>query len=259
VKIFFKNIIKNLNRILIKYNRKIIVKRIDNKIKFHNLSKFEKKIVNKIIKLTMVSSENIEFIISAINYIKRKKIHGDYAETGIWRGGISILSYLMFSEKSKERKNFYLYDTFEGMPKPSKHDKKLNKNLSQVFEKWKEKSKTKEGWNFSPINEVKRNIIKLCGKKSLKNFNFIKGKVENTLKIKKNLPKKICLLRLDTDFYNSTKSELNNLFNLVSKGGVIIFDDYSNWLGAKKAIDEFLKNKKYLLCKIDDNSRFIIK
>ena len=88
---------------------------------------------------------------------------------------------------------------------------------------------------------------------------MIKGKVENSLIIKKNLPKKICLLRLDTDFYKSTKAELNNLFKLVSKGGVIIFDDYSNWLGAKKAIDEFFKNKKYLLCKIDNNSRFIIK
>lgn len=259
MRLIIKKIILKLNKILQKHNLRVIVQDIKKPIILDDLTKNEIRRVKKILNLTMVSSSNLTFLLSAINYIKKNKIRGDYAETGVWRGGVSILSYLTFSEKFKIKKNFYLYDTFEGMPEPSKHDKKINKNLSQVLDKWKKTSNTKEGWNFSPIVDVKKNISKFCGKKSLKKFKFIKGKVENTLKIKKNLPKRICLLRLDTDFYNSTKTELNYLFNRVSKGGVIIFDDYSNWLGAKKAIDDFFKNKKYLLCKIDDNSRFIIK
>lgn len=254
-----KKIVHKLNNILKKYNLRVTVQNTKKLFNFKGLSNDEIKKINKILKLTMVSDENLIFLISAIKYLKKNNIKGDYVETGVWRGGLSILSYLMFSEKSKKKVNFYLYDTFEGMPKPSKFDKKTNKNLYQVMDKWKESSKTKEGWNFSSLNEVKNNIIKTCGVKSLKSFCFIKGKVENSLLIKKNLPKKICLLRLDTDFYKSTKAELKNLFKLVSKGGVIIFDDYSNWLGAKKAIDEFFMNKKYLLCKIDNNSRFIIK
>lgn len=260
MKIILKKLIQNLNKVILTYGYTLIIKRNDQrKINFKNFDIKEKQSINKILPLTMVSDENIEFLVSAIKYVKKNKIRGDYAETGIWKGGLSILSFLTFMNKDKKKMNFFLFDTFEGMPKPSKYDKKINKDLSQVFDKWKKKTKTPEGWNLSPIDEVKKNIIKLCGKKSLNNFIFIKGKVENTLKIKKNLPKKICLLRLDTDFYKSTKAELNYLFNRVSKGGIIIFDDYSNWLGAKKAIDDFLKNKKYLLCKIDNNSRFIIK
>lgn len=259
MKILIKKIILNLNKILRQYNLRVTIQNLKKSNHLKELSKKEKQNVKKILNLTMVSNDNLIFLVSAINYVKKNKIKGDYVETGIWRGGLSILSYLTFKNKTSEKMKFFLFDTFEGMPKPSKYDKKINKNLSQVFDKWKKKTKTLEGWNFSSINEVQNNIIKFCGKKSLDNFKFIKGKVENTLKIKKNLPKKICLLRLDTDFYNSTKSELDNLFKLVSKGGIIIFDDYSNWLGSKKAIDEFLKNKKYLLCKIDKNSRFIIK
>ena len=259
MKQILKKIIYKLNNILKKYNLRVTVQNTKKLFNFKSLSNDEIKKINKILKLTMVSQENLAFLVSVIKYLKKNQIKGDYAETGIWKGGISILSYQMFLEKNKKRKRFYLYDTFEGMVKPGKFDKKLNRDLSQVMDKWKKTLKTKEGWNFSSLDEVKKNIIKICGKRSLKDFCLIKGKVENSLKNKKNLPKKICLLRLDTDFYNSTKAELDYLFNRVSKGGVIIFDDYSNWLGAKKAIDNFFKNKKYLLCKIDNNSRFIIK
>lgn len=259
MKLFIKKIIFKLNSILKRYNLRVTIQSTKKLFNFESLSSSEIQKIKKILKLTMVSEENLIFLVSAIKYLKKNQIEGDYAETGIWRGGISILSYQIFSEKFKKKKHFYLYDTFEGMVKPGKFDKKLNKNLSQVIDKWKKTSKTKEGWNFSSLNEVKDNIIRICGKRSLIDFTFIKGKVEKSLKNRKNLPKKICLLRLDTDFYHSTKAELKYLFDRVSNGGIIIFDDYSNWLGAKKAIDNFLKNKKYLLCKIDNNSRFILK
>ena len=80
-----------------------------------------------------------------------------------------------------------------------------------------------------------------------------------TLKISKNLPKKISLLRLDTDFYKSTKAELKYLFPLLSKGGVLIVDDYGSWLGSKKAVDEYFLKKKYWIHFIDHSARMIIK
>jgi len=259
MKLIIKKIIRKLNSILKRYSLRITIQSTKRLFNYKDLSKGEIEKVNNISKLTMVSQENVIFLISVIKYLKKKNVVGDYAETGVWKGGLSILSYQMFLENIKKRKRFYLYDTFEGMVKPGNFDRKINKNVSEVMNKWKISSKTKGGWNISSLDEVKHNIIRKCGKSSLNDFVFIKGKVEDTLKNKRNIPKKICLLRLDTDFYNSTKSELTYLFNRVSKGGVVIFDDYTNWLGAKKAIDDFLKNKKYLLCKIDNNSRFIIK
>jgi O-methyltransferase len=93
----------------------------------------------------------------------------------------------------------------------------------------------------------------------LKNLICIKGPVEKTLQIKKNLPKKISILRLDTDWYQSTKIELIKLFPLVEKKGIIIIDDYGYWKGARKAVDEYFKNKNLTMFKIDFTGRLIIK
>ena len=65
------------------------------------------------------------------------------------------------------------------------------------------------------------------------------------MKVKK--PKSISLLRLDTDFYHSTKAELQHLYNLISPGGIIFIDDYGHWKGCKLAVDQFFKKKKNIL------------
>ena len=76
------------------------------------------------------------------------------------------------------------------------------------------------------------------------NLICIKGEVEKTLKIDENLPTKISLLRLDTDWYESTKIELEVLFPLLSKNGILIIDDYGYWKGSKKAVDEYIVDGK---------------
>ena len=91
------------------------------------------------------------------------------------------------------------------------------------------------------------------------NISFIKGAVENTLKIAPNLPNKIAILRLDTDFYSSTKIELDILYPRLIEGGVLIIDDYGSWKGSKKAVDEFFSNKDIWKHYIDKDCRMIFK
>lgn len=95
---------------------------------------------------------------------------------------------------------------------------------------------------------------------SFNNIVFIKGKVEDTL-IKEAQPEKISLLRLDTDWYESTKAELEHLFPKLEKEGVLVIDDYGHWQGARKAVDEyFSKNKiNILLNRVDYTCRMGIK
>jgi len=76
-------------------------------------------------------------------------------------------------------------------------------------------------------------------------FNLIKGDVSKTLRHKK--PSQISILRLDTDWYESTKIEIEELYPLLSPGGVLIVDDYGHWEGSRKAIDEFFKTKPIFL------------
>jgi hypothetical protein len=83
--------------------------------------------------------------------------------------------------------------------------------------------------------------------------------VEDT--IPGNMPKKIALLRLDTDWYESTKHELTHLFPLLQSNGVLIIDDYGHWEGARKAVNEYISDKhiRILLNRIDYTGRIAIK
>jgi hypothetical protein len=75
----------------------------------------------------------------------------------------------------------------------------------------------------------------------------------------KNLPEQISILRLDTDWYTSTKIELEVLYKKLVKGGILIIDDYGHWQGARKAVDEYFKNKNIWLHYVDYTCRYIIK
>ena len=112
---------------------------------------------------------------------------------------------------------------------------------------------------YSSLDEVKKNINLAAGENSLESINLIEGKVENTLKINKNLPEKISILRLDTDWYESTKIELEILFPKLSNGGILIIDDYGQWKGSRKAVDEFFFNKNVVMNYVDFSCRVIIK
>lgn len=80
---------------------------------------------------------------------------------------------------------------------------------------------------------------------------FVKGKVEDTLSDR--VPERIALLRLDTDWYESTRCELKHLFPRLVQGGVLVLDDYAWWSGSRKAADEYFRDNgiRILLNRID--------
>ena len=150
-----------------------------------------------------------------------------------------------------------MFDTYEGMSKPTDLDISFEgKKADSQFEENK-KGEDSSDWCFASLNKVKQNVLK-TGYSSEK-LHFIKGKVENTLP--ENTPKQIALLRLDTDWYESTKHELIHLFPKLVSGGVLILDDYGYWAGAKKAVDEYFSQTKtqILLNRIDQTGRIAIK
>jgi hypothetical protein len=90
-------------------------------------------------------------------------------------------------------------------------------------------------------------------------INYVEGKVEETIPV--NAPDQISLLRLDTDWYESTKHELIHLYPRLVEGGVLIIDDYGHWQGARRAVDEYIEenNLPLLLCRIDYTGRITVK
>lgn len=132
--------------------------------------------------------------------------------------------------------DIWLYDTFEGMTLPTEIDLAHDGTRALgFFDK-----DMPDAWIscIAGIEEVRNNMIltEYPGDR----IHYVAGPVEET--IPANLPsEQISLLRLDTDWYASTKHELENLFPMVSEGGVLIIDDYGHWQGSRKAVDEFFR------------------
>lgn len=213
------------------------------------------RIIKKVKPYTYTSSERIYAFSNAVKYIIGNKIPGSIVECGVWKGGSAMAAMYTLINLGIQDRDFYLYDTYEGMAEPSEFDVSINGQFAS--ELFKQKQETGEKWVYSSLDEVKNNVYATGYEK--KKINFVKGKVEDTLS--KNVPGEIAILRLDTDWYESTLCELHYLFPKLSKGGVIIIDDYGHWEGSKKAVDEYIHdhNIPLLLSRIDYTGRMAIK
>ena len=208
---------------------------------------------------TATSIERVYALKSAITYIIKNKIKGDFVECGVWKGGSCMLmAKTLVNEGEKERK-IWMYDTFAGMTEPTDDDCEIKTNVSgsDLLKNIPKNTDKFNMWAYAPLEMVKKNMKKTMFPEE--RIHFIEGKVENTLgKVK---PQNIALLRLDTDWYESTKCELEQLYPLLSIGGVLIVDDYGHFSGAKKTVDEYFSktNIKPLMNRIDYSGRLIIK
>lgn len=138
-----------------------------------------------------------------------------------------------------DRREFFLYDTFEGMTEASSFDVDLSGAPATDMLRKTPKKDGNNVWCIADLDDVKRNLATTDYPSEL--VHLIQGDVAITLALESNLPKQIALLRLDTDWYESTKKELEVLYPRLVKGGICIVDDYGHWSGARKAVDEYLR------------------
>jgi len=248
------------NKILeyLKYKGYVIKKKsyFENIKRIPSLNKTQKKILSISSKLTMTPKIRQYALLNLLDYIFKKNIEGDLVECGVWFGG-NLIIFDQLKKKHKSKKKIYGYDTFSGMPKPTLKDKDIQKKLFlENYEDLNKRYYSQEKFN---LLKVKRNLR--SNKVNLRNVKLIQGKVEETLFKKENLPNKISLLRLDTDWFESTNVSLNQLYPKLVKGGVLIIDDYGWNSGCKKAVDNFFKKQKKEISffRIDHESIFLIK
>lgn len=199
----------------------------------------------------MTSIERVYALYQAVQYVIKNNIPGDFVECGVWRGGSTMAIALTLNLLNNHERSIYLYDTFTGMTEPEAIDIDVNGYTAE--KQFKETPKM----CYAGLDEVRKNLS-TAGYPSDKLI-FVEGPVEET--IPATLPNQICLLRLDTDWYNSTLHELQHLFPALSNKGVLIIDDYGHWQGAKKAVDQYFteSNIFLLLNRIDYTGRIAIK
>lgn len=184
----------------------------------------------------------------AINYIIKNNIEGVIIECGVESGNFE---YIWINELMKNNvvRDIYLYDTFGGLVEPTKYDytckdtKLYSMNKDEVYNIWKSHIVNEKinSWCYTPLEKV-QNRLNATGY-SPNNLHYIVGDVMETLKDKTTIPDKIAILRLDTDWYESSKFELEQMYDNVVIGGVIIFDDYYHWDGQRRATDSFFESR----------------
>lgn len=183
---------------------------------------------------TSVSKERLINVLNLVTKIHQSKLEGDFIEIGVWRGGIIMAMALKCKQLGMTRK-IHAYDTFEGMTAPTANDVDLNGAAAvNILAAVKCESS---------FEDTKRNI-------DMADYPHIEYHVGDILKATQ-VPSQIALLRLDTDWYESTRFELEVFEPNVVSGGYIVVDDYGHWQGCKKAVDEFMVGKDVAIQKID--------
>ena len=207
---------------------------------------------------TMTSVERMYALYNGVKYVLANNIQGDFLECGVWKGGSAMLIAKLLALYNIKDRKIILYDTFEGMSEPTEFDKDYSgKNAKSLLQESSIEDQASV-WCYSSFDEVKNNMLSTGLDSS--QIVMIKGKVENT--IPSEVPtNKIALLRLDTDWYESTAHELLHLYPLLNVPGVLIIDDYGHWEGCRRAVDEYFakNNIRLLLNRIDETGRFGIK
>ncbi len=203
----------------------------------------------------MTTRARLRSFMSAVEYVVGANIQGAIVECGVWRGG-SMMAAALTLLRLGTRRPLYLYDTFEGMTAPTKEDFNLG-GVSAADLLKRQPRQVGNTWAYAPLDEV-RDALLSTGYEAA-HVTFVRGPVEDT--IPATIPDSISILRLDTDWYRSTKHELEYLFPRLSPGGVLILDDYGYWKGTRQAVDEYFTEHRIamLLCRIDVAGRMGVK
>ncbi|WP_199863074.1 TylF/MycF/NovP-related O-methyltransferase [Streptomyces sp. CB00316] len=197
---------------------------------------------------SMTSPERLNAFILATRYIARHNIPGDIVECGVWRGGSMQACARTLLSVGEDERELYLFDTYEGMTPPTAED--LRRDGRPAQELLDAQGKDRPIWAVASLEDVQAGFGHVPYPKE--RVHYVQGRVEDT--VPGRAPEQIAILRLDTDWYASTKHELEHLYPRLVSGGVLLIDDYGYWQGSRQAVDEFLDKtgERLLLLRMDE-------
>jgi hypothetical protein len=196
---------------------------------------------------TQTPPERVAALASAVEYVVRRGIPGDFAECGVWRGGSSMAIAFALLQLGVSDRKIWLYDTFGRMPPPTEDDGGIPAEPLRI-----NNSTNTSGLTLPDV----RRAMESTGYPP-ERMTYVEGLVEET--IPHTAPEQLALLRLDTDWYQSTHHQLVHLYPRLAPGGVLLVDDYGSFPGARKAVDEYFADSPVLLARLDYTARIAVK
>lgn len=226
------------------------------------LEERDRALIESVQPFTLTGPERIMATVDAVDYVTRRGIPGSFVECGVWRGGSVLAMVLRLQQLGADDRDLYLFDTFEGMTQPTEHDtSRFDEPAPTTWRKAIETGVQPWAGYFGPdvfSREQVRALLERTGYPADR-LHLVEGRVEDTLP--DQAPSSIAILRLDTDWYEPTKHELETLYPRLADGGVLIIDDYGHWDGARRAVDEYFADgaSSVLLHRTDYTGRVAIK
>jgi O-methyltransferase len=222
---------KEIVRLL--YGVKIILSIIVGNFDRYSMS----RIVYKVMPYSLVGINGLETTHTLAKELNRKRINGSFIELGVAQGGCSALIWeVAFDKDSELNREVWLFDSFEGLPEPSKEDFRSGETGNHL-------RPLPVGSCLGELAFVEKLLFEKF-RFPKKKVHIIKGWFKETLPTHAKKIKDIALLRMDGDWYDSTKICLDYFYDKVVCEGIVIIDDYESCFGCKKAVDEFITNKK---------------
>ena len=203
---------------------------------------------------TLTSVDRMAALVDAVRHVVRHDIPGALVECGVFKGGSAMLMALALLDLGVDDRDVYLFDTFTHMPEPGEHDMRFDGLHAKDY--YDDAAAAPEH-QYRPIDGV-REAMATTGY-PMERVHLVQGLVEDT--VPDQAPEQIAVLRLDTDWYESTAHEMAHLWPRIPSNGVLIVDDYGHFLGAKKAVDEYFEANelRVLLHRIDYTGRTVVK
>ncbi len=212
------------------------------------------EIIEQVRPYTITSTARLASLVAGVRHLVRSDLPGAIVECGVWRGGSMMAAALELLRLGAEDRDLYLFDTFTGMSQPTSLDV-ADPALAGSYVDAAASLEAINQWCTIGRDEVEGNLRSTGYPPS--RMHFVKGKVEDTLPAR--APSQLALLRLDTDWYESTAHEMTHLYPRLCSGGILLIDDYGHWLGARKAIDEYFGARPPFMYRVDPGARLVLK
>lgn len=219
-------------------------------------------IMREVSPYTMTSQLRVDALLDAVQHVVERDVTGAFVECGVWRGGSVLAMIRQLQRLDRSDRDIYLFDTFEGMTTPTEAD--TSRYDAPALEEWTAAGDGRDrAWSavfgHEVFNQEQVEALLTSTGYPLERLHVVRGPVEQTIPAEG--PEEIALLRLDTDWYESTRHELTHLYPRLAQGGVLIVDDYGHWDGCRRAVDEYFAGTapRPLLTRVDYTARIAVK
>lgn len=200
------------------------------------------KSIFSVMPYSLVGVGGLEVTYKTVKNVCDRDILGDIVELGVARGGCAALMASVMFDKylcGRIQRKLWLFDSYEGLPDPTDMD--FNSELGNGT--GEHVRPLPKGSCLGQLDEVKHLMLKK-NDFPRQRIEFVKGWFDKTVPVTKKEIQEIAVLRIDGDWYESTKCCLENLYDKVSHGAYVIVDDYQSCYGCRRAVDEFIQKKE---------------